>query len=147
MYSLILLLHILGATIWTGGHIVLSCVILPQAIREQSPARLMSFETGFEKLGIPALVIQILTGFGLAYFLLPDPAGWFSGGNVVSRLILIKLGLLVLTIIFALDARIRLFPKLKQGHPVTLAYHIILVTVLSVLFVVTGVAFRTGGYF
>jgi putative copper export protein len=147
MYSLILLLHILGATIWTGGHIVLSCVVLPQSIREKSPAKLMSFESGFEKLGIPALVIQVLTGFWLAYNLLPEPAGWFSAGNVVSRLILIKLILLVLTVIFALDARLRLIPKLRQGHPVTLAYHIILVTVVSVLLVAIGVAFRTGAYF
>ncbi|MFA5630172.1 MAG: hypothetical protein WC997_01565 [Porticoccaceae bacterium] len=29
MYGLILLLPILGATIWTGGHIVLAVTVLP----------------------------------------------------------------------------------------------------------------------
>ena len=36
MYKYILLLHILGATIWTGGHLILSFVILPKALRKRS---------------------------------------------------------------------------------------------------------------
>ncbi len=36
MYATILLLHILGATIWTGGHLVLAVTILPRVLRERS---------------------------------------------------------------------------------------------------------------
>ena len=51
MYGLLLLLHILAATIWTGGHIVLSTIVLPRALRERSPEPLLQFERGYEKIG------------------------------------------------------------------------------------------------
>lgn len=44
MYGMLLLLHILGATIWTGGHIVLALVVLPRALRERSPAVLLAHQ-------------------------------------------------------------------------------------------------------
>ncbi|HNU82460.1 MAG TPA: hypothetical protein PKO05_03380 [Thermoanaerobaculia bacterium] len=37
MYATILLLHILGATIWTGRHLVLAVTILPRFLRARSP--------------------------------------------------------------------------------------------------------------
>jgi putative copper export protein len=58
MYGLLLFLHILAATIWTGGHIVLATVVLPRALRERSPESLLQFERGYEKIGIPALLVQ-----------------------------------------------------------------------------------------
>ena len=51
MYGLLLTLHILAATIWTGGHIVLSVVVLPRVLRERSPQRLLDFESVYEKIG------------------------------------------------------------------------------------------------
>ena len=45
MYGLLLLLHLLAATIWTGGHIVLSLVVLPKVLKEQSPEQLLNFES------------------------------------------------------------------------------------------------------
>ena len=62
MYGSLLLLHILAATIWTGGHIVLSVVILPKVLKERSPQLLLDFESVYEKIGMPALIIQIITG-------------------------------------------------------------------------------------
>ncbi len=50
---IILLLHILGATIWTGGHIVLCFVILPGVLKENSPEQLLKFESVYEKIGMP----------------------------------------------------------------------------------------------
>ena len=70
MYGLLLLLHILAATIWTGGHIVLSTVVLPRALRERSPEPLLQFERGYEKIGISALLIQVGAGIALANQLL-----------------------------------------------------------------------------
>ena len=37
MFGLLLSLHILAATIWTGGHIVLNVVVLPRVLKERSP--------------------------------------------------------------------------------------------------------------
>ena len=45
MYGLLVLIHILAATIWTGGHIVLAVVVLPRVLRERSPEQLLSFES------------------------------------------------------------------------------------------------------
>ncbi len=144
MYGVLLLLHILGATIWTGGHIILSLVILPRVLREKSPEQLLAFESVFEKIGMPALIIQIVTGLMLAHRMLPDVSLWFDFSNPISHVIATKLTLLALTFGFALDARFRVIPALSKDNLQVMAWHIIPVTVFSVLFVVAGVSFRTG---
>lgn len=144
MYGLILLLHLLGATIWTGGHIVLSVVILPGVLRERAPARLLAFESRFEKIGMPALIVQIVTGLVLAWWRLPEFAAWFDPANPLARPILAKLGLLLLTALFALDAKLRVLPHFDESKLTDMAWHIVPVTVLAVLFVVVGVSFRSG---
>ncbi len=132
---------------WTGGHLVLSCTVLPRALKEKSTGIIHDFESGFEKIGIPALVIQVATGIWLAYIRMPSVASWFNVESLSSRLILIKLSLLLFTLILALHARLKILPGLVPQRLNQLAYHIVAITVLSVLFVWTGVAFRTGGYF
>ena len=147
MYGLALLLHILAATIWTGGHIVLSVVVLPRVLRERSPARLLEFESVYEKIGMPALIIQVITGFYLAYRMLPDVSQWLDFSNPVAHPILLKLSLLALTLGFAMSARFRVIPHLSEKNLVTMAWHIIPVTIISILFVITGVSFRTGWFY
>ena len=147
MYSYILLLHVLAATIWTGGHLVLATTILPRVLKEKSPSDLFRFESGYERVGIPALIIQVITGLWLAHNLMPEIGLWFSFGNLISRLIFVKLILLLLTVLFAIDARLRIIPNLTDRNLMSLSYHIIPVTVISVLFVIVGVSFRTGGLF
>lgn len=144
MHGLLLLLHVLAATIWTGGHIVLSAIILPRALRERSPALILQFESGYEKIGIPALFVQVATGLSLAHEMLGDSGQWLNYDNPVSRVVLVKLCLLALTIVFAIDARLRIIPKLTENNLHSLARHILPVTALSILFVVAGVSFRTG---
>lgn len=144
MYGLILLLHILAATIWTGGHIVLSVVVLPKILKERSPEALLEFESVYEKIGMPALIVQVLTGLILAYRMVPDFNQWFDVANPVSHAIMAKLGLLALTVGFALDARFRVIPTLSENTLRLMAWHIVPVTILSILFVFVGVSFRTG---
>jgi len=50
-------LHLLATGIWPGGHIVLSIVVFPRALRERSPEQLLQFESVYEKIGMPALII------------------------------------------------------------------------------------------
>jgi putative copper export protein len=144
MYGLLLLLHTLAATIWTGGHIVLSVVILPKALQERSPDKLLEFESAYEKLGISALLIQILTGIFLAHRMLPDFSQWLDFSNPVAHPIVLKLILLALTFGFAIDAKLRVLPNLSDKSLTTMAWHIVPVTIISILFVVVGVSFRTG---
>lgn len=144
MYGIVLLLHILAATIWTGGHIVLSVVVLPKVLRERSPEQLHNFESVYEKIGMPALIIQIITGLFLAQRLLPDITQWFNLANPVAHGIMLKLILLALTVGFAIDARFRVIPTLSPSNLTVMAWHIIPVTIFSILFVFVGVSFRTG---
>jgi uncharacterized membrane protein len=144
MYSYVLLIHVLAATIWTGGHLVLASVVLPQALAARDPAILLAFESGFEHIGMPALLIQAATGAWMAHALRPDLAAWFSLTDPVSRLIALKLALLAVTVVTALDARLRLIPTLTARTLPALARRVVLVTVLSVGFVVAGVSFRGG---
>jgi putative copper export protein len=146
MYGLILFLHVLGATIWTGGHIVLSVVVLPGVLRERAPDRLLRFEAAFEKIGMPALLVQVITGVLLAKRLIPDFAGWFDFSNPVAHVVVTKLTLLALTVALALDARFRVLPKFDASRLTDLAWHVASVTVLSVLFVAAGVSFRAGWF-
>ncbi len=144
MYGMFLLLHVLSATVWTGGHLVLALTILPRVLREKSPSELLRFESAFERVGLPALFIQVLTGTWLAYRMMPDITQWFAFDNPVSRLLMLKLFLLAVTVALALDSRLRLIPRLSANTLTSLAWHIVVVTILSVLFVVVGVSFRSG---
>ena len=147
MYGILILLHILGAAVWTGGHLILAFTILPRVLRERSPADLLRFESAYERIGLPALIIQIITGLVLAHRLVPDPARWFNPEDMVGRLVGVKLLLLATTVAFALDARLRVIPNLNEGRLVSMAWHIIPVTLIAVLFVVVGVSFRTGWFY
>ncbi|MFA0810062.1 copper resistance protein CopD [Microbulbifer epialgicus] len=144
MYEVVLFLHLLGATIWTGGHLVLACTILPFALRNNDIEFISRFERSYEKIGIPALLLQIFSGIYLAFNLLPDISQWFNFSNPVSRLISYKLIILGCTFLLAIDARLRVIPNLSTQNLRALAYHIIPVTLLSVLFVYVGISFRTG---
>ena len=144
MYGILLLLHILSATIWTGGHIVLSVVVLPAALKEKSPERLIDFESVYETIGMPALIVQVVTGIMLAHRLLPNVSQWFNFANPISHAIVAKLILLALTVGFAIDARFRVIPGLSKETLGVMAWHIVPVTLFSILFVFVGVAFRTG---
>lgn len=144
MYSHLLLLHVLAATIWTGGHLVLATCILPRALRARDAAILLEFESRFEKIGMPALIVQVATGLWMAQQILPSHAGWFSTDSLQGRLILLKLALLLATVLTALDARLRLIPRLEAATLPALSRRIVLVTIIAVAFVVVGVSFRGG---
>lgn len=144
MHKYVLLAHVLGATVWTGGHLVLAIAILPPVMRQRSPEALRTFESAYEKIGMPALGVQVVTGLWLAYTLVPDVRAWFTADDDLSRLILVKLALLAATVLVAVDARLRIIPRLSPQTLPAMARRIVTVTVLSVLFVAIGVTFRVG---
>ena len=144
MYKYVLLLHILAATVWTGGHLVLAAAVLPRALRAHDPRILLDFESGFERIGMPALLVQVVTGLGMAYTLQPDVSAWVSAADTTAKLIAFKLVLLAITVAAALDARLRIIPRLSAATLPAMARRIVLVTGISVLFVVVGVSFRGG---
>ncbi len=144
MLNYILILHLLGATVWTGGHLILTLVVLPKALSSRNIDGLMQFEQLFERVGMPALVLQIITGLWMAYQLLPNIAAWFKLDNDFSILISLKLLLLLMTVLVALHARFYRIPRLSVHTLKGFSINIILVTLFSVAFVVVGTLFRTG---
>jgi putative copper export protein len=144
-YYLTLSLHILGATVWAGGHLTLALTILPSALKEQRAADVREFEQRFERIGIPALALQIVTGLWLAHHLLGSPDHWF-GGSAVAHVVQLKLGLLAITLGLAAHARLRVIPSLSDATLPRLAWHIRVVTLAAVLLVLAGASIRFGGY-
>jgi putative copper export protein len=144
MYASIVFLHVLGASVWVGGHLVLAISVLPRALRARKPEILLGFERGFERVGMPALLLQILTGVWLAHTYVPRVADWFTFSARIPAHILAKLALLAGTLLLAASARFRVIPRLTPETLKTLAWHIVLVTLFAVLFVAVGVSVRTG---
>ena len=145
VYRLLVVLHLLGATVWIGGHLVLSLVVLPRALRARDASVVAEFESGYERIGLPALLLQVITGVWLALHWVPDIRTWLVPASLQGWLVLVKLGLVATTLALAAHARFRLVPTLDAGALSTLAYHIVGVTLLGVAMLITGVAIRTGG--
>jgi putative copper export protein len=143
MNGWVILLHVLGATVWTGGHLVLALTVLPRARRARDPGIVRDFESGYEKFGIAALILQVVTGLWLAHDVIR--AVGLDMSNPYTRRVVEKLTILVLTIGLALHARFRVLPRVTPDRMGGLTFHIWAVTVLAVMFVVIGVSLRTGG--
>ena len=123
VFPLLVIVHALAATVWTGGHLVLDLGVLPRALRAQSAAQVRAFEEVFEPLGLTALAIQVLTGMLMG----------------------VKLLLLAGTAALTLHARLRLIPNLRDDNLGGLAWHIRGITALAIAFVVVGGLIRLGG--
>ena len=111
---MLLFLHLLGASVWVGGHLILALKILPAAWRARDPAPIRAFEQRYEALGIPALLLQVVSGLWLASNWLP-PSAWLSD-TPLAALLRIKLGLLGLTLLLGAHARLRLIPHLRADN-------------------------------
>lgn len=144
-YFLLLSLHILGACIWVGGHLVLATRILPRALRERRASRVSDFEQAYERIGLPALAVQVATGLWLAHRALGGWSGWLAA-NPPARVIQLKLLLLAATVALAIHAKLRVIPRLRDDNLPVLGAHIVGVTTLGVLFTLAGASLRFGGY-
>ena len=144
MLNYLLIAHLLGATVWTGGHLILSLSILPKVFATRNVDMLLQFEQQFEKVGMPALAVQIITGLWMAHKIMPNFSAWLTLDNDLSILISLKLSLLLATVMVAVHARFWVIPTLSADTLKAFSINIILITVLSVSFVIVGSLFRTG---
>ncbi len=141
MFKLVIFVHIIVATIWVGGHLILALRYLPKAIKNNDFKIIADFESQFEPIGLPALVVLVLTGGYMATVYIPD-LFILDMNSHYTRHIVFKVILLLTTVILALHARLVLIPKKAL---VPLAIHIIAVTVLAIAFVFVGFSVRSGG--
>lgn len=139
----LLFLHLLGASVWIGGHLLLLCRVLPGALRHRNPQPVRAFEQLYERIGIPALLLQIVTGLWLASLWLPMEQ-WL-GTTSLAHLVQAKLALLGLTAALGVHARLVLIPRLDAQRLPALGLHIFLITLTAVAFAWVGTGFRFGG--
>ncbi len=143
-YSLLLFLHILFATIWVGGHLILSMGILPKSIKTKDVSIIINFESIYEKIGIPSLIGQIFTGIILFVIRVENYSVLFLWDDFMGRHFILKILLLLLTLGLAIHARLRIIPNLSKENLKILAIHIIAVSIVGVLFVLVGLSIRLG---
>jgi putative copper export protein len=82
--SVVVIVHALAATVWTGGHLVLDPGVLPRALRKRSAAQIRAFEKVVEPLGLTALAIQVSTGLWMGWIILPGFRGLLSPANPIG---------------------------------------------------------------
>lgn len=145
MYVALPFVHVVAASIWVGGHLVLAIGLLPQALSKRDPEIILGFERIYERIGLPAMAVQVATGLWLAFRLKPDLAAWADWDDPIARTIGLKLICLAATIGLAAHARLFIIPRLDSARLPLLGAHIVAVTAIALAFVWLGVAFRYGG--
>ena len=147
-HHLILILHLIAATIWVGGHLVLAIGFLPKALKRKDFSYIGNFEKTYEPIGMPSLAVLVITGILMAYDYNAGLSSWFSFATPIERVVSLKLTCLLTSICFAISAQTRVLPKLRKGQLNKLpemAVHIICVTLIGAVMVVLGSLVRIGG--
>lgn len=147
-HHLLLIIHLISATIWVGGHLYMIIRLLPGILKRKDVDTLLQFEKTYEPMGMPSLVLLLITGFWMSF---QFGIGWtdlFHFSTPVERVVSIKLLLLIATLGLALSARLRIFPQLKKSPKKLpeLAIHAIGVTLIGVTMLILGSFIRYGGF-
>lgn len=148
MHHLLLIIHLIAATIWVGGHLVLAIGYMPRALKYKDFSYIGNFEKKYEPIGMPSLLLLVITGISMAYDYDAGLKSWFSFSNSIETVVSLKLSCLLLSVCFAISAQTRVLPKLRKGNLNKLpemAVHITSVTLLGVTMLVLGSFVRYGG--
>ena len=121
--------------------------IIAESIKEPGSCYYLFFESSFEWIGIPALFLQVITGFYLVHYYASDVSQLQNLDLHIGRVFMVKLSCLLVIILLAAHVRFRVIPNLDNDNLRYLAVHIIAVTIVSVVFVIAGLNFRTGYFF
>lgn len=145
MHHILLAIHLFAATIWVGGHVILSIGFLPRALKQRDPGIITAFETSYEKTGLPALLLLVITGVMLSYRYNVTVSDWFSFKSNIEKVISAKLLLLFCTLALAIHARLFIIPKLSARSLNFMALHILAITLIGITMMLLGTFVRFGG--
>jgi uncharacterized membrane protein len=144
LYAVAKLAHVLAASVWIGGHLVLAVGYVPRLLKSSKGLEeLLAFERVYERLGLPSLLIAVITGVYLGLHWYPIDR-WFTFSGK-AWLLGVKAILLLATVLLAVDARLRIIRRARRGGSVNiydLAVHVVLVAIVSVGFLAAGWALR-----
>lgn len=146
-HHILLIVHLICATIWVGGHLFLVIRIVPKAVRENDVFILKNFKKSFEPIGMPSLVLLLITGILMSYQYNVQISNWFSFSNVIEKVVSLKLILLGCTFLLAMLAEFLFFPKLTQNNIKRGVVPIVLVTLIAVAMLILGSFIRYGGVY
>lgn len=146
-HHLLLIIHLISATIWVGGHLILWITVLPKALKQKDPHLILNFERQYEAVGMTSLLLLVITGIWMAIQFQISVGSWFSFASPLERVVSFKLTLLICTVLFAISAQTRVIPKLKHSADKLpeMALHITGVTLLGVAMLILGSFARYGG--
>lgn len=144
-HHIYLILHLLAATIWVGGHLILSIRVLPKALKMKNMTPINNFKDNFEPIGLPSLLILFVTGILMAYDYDATFTRWFSFSGAIEKIVSVKLILLFTTVVLAISAQRFESPKLSNNKLNAFAFHIIAVTIIGVIMLILGSFVRMGG--
>lgn len=144
-HHILLLLHLLAASVWVGGHLFLSIRFLPEALKKKDAAILKNFKDKFEPLGLPSLLTLLVTGILMAYDYDVTFTKWFSFSGAIERVVSIKLILMFTTVVMAINAQFVVFPKVTSERLVPVAIQIVIITLIGIAMLVFGSLVRIGG--
>lgn len=149
MYSILILFHVIGASVWFGGLMVLSFSILPKAKRAQDPGAIASYMRHFLRVGYPALMIQTLTGPMIATRLVRSMADWFAWQDSTQDHIGSKLIMLPIIVIVTVQMQRKVLPRLESGESAAIksaAKYGHSLTFLAFLMLLMGISLHTYGF-
>ena len=144
-HQVTLILHLLAATIWVGGHLLLLLRYVSKAIKSKSLEELSAFRKNFEPVGMPSLFILIITGILMAYDYNITFEKWFLFENSIEKIVSIKLILLFISLTLAFITIKFVLPSINKISPFILYFIIFLVTTIAVTMLILGSLIRVGG--
>lgn len=146
LHHFILIIHLLAATVWVGGHLLLAICYLPTALKKKAPHNILNFERKFEALGMSSLALLIVTGIWMAYDFGITAETWFHFSNGFEKVVSIKLILLFCTFICAAIAQFYVIPNLNEKNLNRIAIIILSVTSIGIAMLILGSTLRYGGF-
>src|SRR5690606_4076787 len=114
-HHFLLIIHLLSATVWIGGHLILLITVVPKAVKSQNLSSILDVERMLERVGMWAVALLVLSGYFLAQRYGVQAAEWCAVETPVERVVSTKLTLLLVTVGLALSAQLRVIPRLKAG--------------------------------
>ncbi len=144
-HHILLIIHLITATIWVGGHLILLIRYVPKSLKLKKIYPINNFRKNFEPIGMPSLLILLFTGVLMAYDYDITITKWFSFKGGVETIISLKLFLFLITITLALSAVKFIFPNLKEKPTFVLIVFITIVTLIAITMLILGSFVRQGG--
>ncbi len=142
--SILVILHILGASIWIGGMLIMALGVLPKAKKAKDAALLKNYEGSFHILGMIALTIQFLTGFRLAMIYAGGMKGLFDFSSHPAVLFIWKLVLILITMGLFVVFKKKTLSVLDNSNISSASTLIWVLTLISITLMVLGLGFSRG---